>query len=174
MQFLGRESRAVDAVRADPAAGHNDHVTGQSAFFVRRLTRDLHWHGADGAAVNQWLAEIALVKHDGTVDRGNAGLVAAMLHTFAHTFEYTARMQQAGRKFALMERRGKTEHIGVAQQVRADTGAHGVAVDAHDAGQCSAVRVQSGRRVVRLHLHADIDGLGNLSTPALSLNTDRQ
>ena len=160
VQLLGGEGRAVDAVRADAAAGHDDDVAGQGALLVGGLARYGDGHGAYGAAVDQRFAEVALVKDDGPVHRGDAGLVAAVLHALAHALEHPARVQQPGRQLALVKGIGKTEHVGIAEQVGSHAGTHRIAVDAHDAGQGSAVGVQGGRGVVGFHLHADVDGVG--------------
>jgi hypothetical protein len=100
VQLLGGEGRAVDAVLADAPAGHDDAVAGQGLFFVAGASGDLGRHGADRAAEDQGLAQEAFVKDDGPVDRGDAGLVAAVLHALAHAFEDPARVQQARRQLA--------------------------------------------------------------------------
>ena len=105
VQLFRREGRAVDAVLADTAAGHDDDVA-DLRFLLIALARLAvrgglaggHFGGdqADGAAIDQRLAEVALVEHDGAVDGGDAGLVAAVFHAFAHAFEDAAGMEQAG------------------------------------------------------------------------------
>ena len=101
VQLFRREGRAVDAVLADTAAGHDDDVA-DLRFLLIALARLAvrgglaggHFGGdqADGAAIDQRLAEVALVEHDGAVDGGDAGLVAAVFHAFAHAFEDAAGM----------------------------------------------------------------------------------
>ena len=55
-----------------------------------------------------------------------------------------------------MKGRGKAKHIGVENSLRAHARAEGIAVDADNAGQRSTVRIQRGRRIVRLHLEDQI------------------
>jgi hypothetical protein len=67
VQLLGGEGRAVDAVLADAAAGHDDAVAGQGLLaLVAGLAADGGGHGADGAAEDQRLAEEAFVEDDGS------------------------------------------------------------------------------------------------------------
>lgn len=129
---------------------------------------------ADGAAIDQRLAEVALVEHDGAVDGGDAGLVAAVFHAFAHAFEDAAGMEQAGGQGFVMEGGREAEHVGVADEFRAEAGAHRVAVHPHDAGQRPAVGVEGeGLLCVSTLMQASYSGVKAM-TPALSLNTERQ
>ena len=162
MQLFRREGRAVDAVLADTAAGHDDDVADLRflliALAVRGGLAGRHFGGdqADGAAIDQRLAEVALVEHDGAVDGGDAGLVAAVFHAFAHAFEDAAGMEQAGGQGFVMEGGREAEHVGVADEFRAEAGAHRVAVHPHDAGQRPAVGVEGRGAVVRFHLDAGV------------------
>ena len=131
VQLFRREGRAVDAVLADTAAGHDDDVA-DLRFLLIALARLAvrgglaggHFGGdqADGAAIDQRLAEVALVEHDGAVDGGDAGLVAAVFHAFAHAFEDAAGMEQAGGQGFVMEGGREAEHVGVADEFRAEAG----------------------------------------------------
>ena len=80
VQFLGGEGGAVDAVLADAAAGHDDLVAGHGELVLAWLAEVLGRHDAHRAAEDQGLAGKALVKDQRTVHRGDAGLVAAVLH----------------------------------------------------------------------------------------------
>ncbi|KAF5037391.1 hypothetical protein DSECCO2_565120 [anaerobic digester metagenome] len=146
----------MDAVLADAAAGHDDAVAREGPLLVARPAGHGGRHGADGAAEDQGFAQEALVEDDGAVDRRDARLVAAVLHALAYALEDAARVQQARRQLAFMEGGGEAEHVGVAQEVGAHARAHGVAVHADDAGQCSAVWVQGRGAVVGLDLDADV------------------
>ena len=46
----------MNAVLADPAAGHDDHIAGFDFLAVRRLAIEFCGHDAGGAAVNQRFA----------------------------------------------------------------------------------------------------------------------
>ena len=156
MQFFGRKSRAVNAVFADASAGHDDHIARFYFLGVRRFAIELRGHDAGGAAVNQGFAKIPFIKNNAAVDRGNAAFVAAVFHAFAHAFVNTARMQNAGRQFLFVKRRGKAKDIGIENQFCAHAGAERIAVDADNAGQRSAVGIKRGWRIVRLYFEDQI------------------
>ena len=156
VQFLGGEGGAVDAVLADAAAGHDDDVAHFGLLFPALAAVDVGGDHTHGAAVDQGLAQVAFIEDQGAVDGGDAGLVAAVFHAFAHAFQHAAGMQQARGQFLVIEGGGEAEHVGVADQFRAHAGAHGVTVDAHDTGEGAAVGVQGGGAVVGLHLDAGV------------------
>ncbi len=55
-----------------------------------------------------------------------------------------------------MKGRGKAKHIGIENQFCADACAERIAVDADNTGERSAVRIECGWRIVRLHLENQI------------------
>ena len=65
-------------------------------------------------------------------------------------------MQNAGRQFLFMERRGKAKHISIEDQFCAQARAERIAVDADNARQRATVGIQRGRRIVRLHFEDQI------------------
>nr|GFC68545.1 hypothetical protein [Tanacetum cinerariifolium] len=147
------ERRAVDAVLAHPATGHDDAVAGQNDFLPAVFARKLHRHHGAGAAVHERFAAVAVIKNDGPVHGRHARLVATVLNTLAHTLKNAARVQLAGQQFAIVIRVSKAQHVGIEQQARtADAGSQRVAVVAQDAGDSSAVGVDGRGRVVRFDL----------------------
>ena len=76
----------MDPVLADPPAGHDDEVAGLGLLFVGRLSQDHPGHDPARPAVDQGLAGVAVVEDDGSVDGGDAALVAPVLHPFPHAF----------------------------------------------------------------------------------------
>ena len=117
---------------------------------------DFSRNHADSAAVHQRFAQKALVKNQRAVDRGNAGLVAAVFHAFTHAFQHAAGVQQARGQGLVVEGRGKAEHVCIADKFRAHARAHRIAVDAHNTRKRTAVGVQSRRAVVGFYLDAGI------------------
>jgi len=58
-------------------------------------------------------------------------------------------MQNAGRQFLFMKRRGKAKDIRIEDELRADACAERIAVHAYDAGERSAVGIKRRGRIVR-------------------------
>ena len=130
-------------------------------------------HQRRGAAVDQRLAGEALVEDDRAVDGRDAALVAAVLDPLDHPFEDPPRMEQPRRQRLVVEGRGEAEDVGVEDQLRAATGAEGVAVDADDAGQRAAVGIEGGGRVVGLDLEDQGPVVGEADHPGVVLE-DRE
>ncbi len=116
MQFLGRKSRAVNAVFADASAGHDDHVTRLYFFGVSWFPFQVRGHYAGGAAVNKGFTQEPFIKNNAAVDGGNTAFIAAVFHTFAHAFVNAAWMQNAGRQFLFMKGRSKAKDIRIENQ----------------------------------------------------------
>ena len=70
-----------------------------------------------------------------------------------HALEDALGVQQAPRQWLRIVGRREAQHVRVEQQPAAHARAERVPIDAQHAGDRPAVRVQGGRRVVRLHLH---------------------
>ena len=142
VQLFGGKGGPVDAVLADAAASHDNDVARLGLLVPAGAAVDFCRQQPHGAAKDQGLAQKALVKDQRAVDRGNAGLVAAVLHAFAHAFQHAAGVQQARGQGLVIKGRGKAEHIRIADQFRTHARAHGVAVHAHNARKRPAVGVQ--------------------------------
>ena len=124
MQFLAGEGGAVNAVLADAAAGHDDAIAGQNALGRRRYAADQPGQGADRAAIDQRLAQVARIEIFPTQRVGNAALVAAVNDPLMHLVAQAARMEQAGRHVRRCgERRAKAVTPDIQQQLRAHAGA---------------------------------------------------
>ena len=135
---------------------------------VRLVARD----EADVAAVDERVAEVAVVEVDGAVDRGNAHAIAVVAHAVDDAAHHAPRMEHAGRqRVGRRVGRGEAEDVGVADRLRAQAGAHDVANDAADAGVRAAVGLERRGMVVRFDLEATLNSSSNRTTPALSSNT---
>ncbi len=150
---LGRAERgAVDAVAARASADGHDIVVG-----LRLLERLVTGNQPHGTAIDQRIAEIALVEVDRAVDGGNAHAVAVVAHSGHHALHDAARVQRAGRH-VLGRRlgRGKAKHVGVANRPRAKSGAERIANHAAHARVGPAVGFQRRRMVVGLDLEHQV------------------
>ena len=146
----------MDAVGANSPADHVHQVTRFSGFCVTRAAvGKRRRHQTNRAAVHQRLADVAVVEHDGAVDRRDARFVAAHTHAGMDATQHAARVEEVGGEVALPIRWAEAEHIGVRDGASAQTGPEDVAVDAHDARHCSAVGVKRRGGIVGLCLHAD-------------------
>ena len=111
---------------------------------------------ADVAAVDQRVAEVALVEEHRAVDGGDAHAVAVVAHAGDHALHHAPRVQHAGRHLVRGQvGRAEAEDVGVGDRLGAQAGADRVADDAADAGGRAAVRLDGRRVVVRLDLEAD-------------------
>ena len=150
----------MDAVLADAAAGHHDVVAGLDELFPAVAVADLARERADRAAVDQRLADVAVVEvfpADGVRD---AALVAAVDHALVDAVAEAARMQEAfGDVDRVGERRAEAVAPDVQQQIGALSGPERVAVHAHDAGHGSAVGIERGRAVVGLGLVDEVEAV---------------
>ena len=145
----------MNPIAAHLAAGHVDHITRAGRLHVALAPiGQTTGHDADGAAVYQWLAEITLVEHHRSVDRRYARFVAARAHSRVHPAHHSGWVEQSLGDVAAPVRWTEAEDIGVGNRASTQTCAEDVTVDADDAGHGAAVGVESARRVVRLHLHA--------------------
>src|SRR5210317_174352 len=102
-------------------------------------------HDRARTTVDQWLACKTIVKHERTIDCGNAALVAAVLNTLNNTFENPARMKQARWQRLVVKRRGKTEDIGVKHQASTHACTEGIPVATNNACQRATVRIKGAR-----------------------------
>ena len=159
----------MDAVLADPAPGHDDQIPWFNRFFMAGLAVHDSRHEPGRTAEDQRFAAEALVKDDGAVDGRNAAFVAAMLHPFNHPFEDSPRVQESCGERLGVERIGKAEDIGVEDQFRPLAGAERIAIDADNAGQCPAVRVEGRGGVVGLDLEDQRMSVVELDDPGVVL-----
>src|SRR6185369_7077355 len=169
VQLFGGEGGAVDAVLADPSAGHDDQVARFDRLLVPRLAVQLGRHDSGGTAEDQRFAAETLVADDGAVDGRNPALVAAMFHPFDDPCEEPPRMQVPFRQRLVVDRVGKAQYIGVEDQLRSLAGAERIAVDPYDAGQRPAVRIESRRRIVGLNLEDQRVGIVEPDDPGVVL-----
>ena len=181
-QLLGGEGGAVDAVLADAAAAHDRPVAHLDLLALGGAAVDLDGDGAHGSAVDQRLAQVALVEALEPAAVGDAGLVAAIDHPFVYAVANTAGVHQPLGDLLVVEGRAEAVAPDIGNQRGAHARAERVAVDAHDAGHRPAVGVERGGGVVRFHLvdqmqpvvelhdagvvgedrNQPVDGLGNL------------
>ena len=147
---------------------------GRAALHVTGPAINLCGHDAAGATVHKRLAKVALIEDYRSVDRRDAALVTSVLDSFSHAFEYTARVEQPRRNRSLEIGWSKTEDVCVEDQTGTHSSTEWISVHTNYAGERAAVRVQSRRRVVGLHLDHQVPLLVKADHPALSLNTERQ
>src|SRR5262249_37941705 len=115
---------------------------------------------ADGAAVDERIAEVARVEANGAVDRGNADAVAVVAHAGDDAAHHLARMQYTGRHVLRRRvRRGEAEHVGVADRLGPQAGAEWMANHAAETGVGAAVRLDRRGVIVGLDLEADVETL---------------
>ena len=142
----------MDAVASGAAADGDDQIA-VARLLVAAIDRDQ----ADRAAVNQRIAQVALIEADGAVDGGNAHAVAVIAHAGDDALHHLERVQHARRqRLRRRVRRREAEHIGVADRLRSQAGAERIADDAAQAGVGAAVRLDRRRVIVRFHLEADV------------------
>ena len=78
------------AVMGGSAADHNNQVSG-----ARLLVDPVPWNYTDTATENQWIAQVPIVEHDRTVDRGDTHPVTVIAHARHYALENAPRMQDA-------------------------------------------------------------------------------
>ena len=148
------EGGAVDAVAAGAPAKHHHGVAGAHVARVGAARGD-----ADGAAVDERVGGVALIKEHGAVHGGYAKLVAVVAYAGHHTGRHAGRVQHTwAQRSERRAGRSKAEHVGVGDRL----GAHAqhVADHAADAGVGAAEGLQGAGVIVRLHLDRDLVGLG--------------
>ena len=151
-QLLAREGGAVDAVLADAAAGHHYEVAGVGLLELGGLAADLPGQDAEGAAVDERLAEVALVENLPAPGVGDAALIAAVDDALVHAVADAPGVEQPLGQVAVEEGVAEAVAPHVDLELRAAAGAEGIAVHAHDAGHGAAVGVERGGAVVGLDL----------------------
>ena len=135
-----------------PPSG-DDQIAVAAAALWTAIDRDQ----ADGAAVDQRIAQVALVEADRAIDRGDAHAVAVIAHAGDDAFQHLEGMQHARRqRLRRRVRRREAEHVGVADRLRSQAGAERIADDAAQARVRAAVGLDGRRVIVRLDLEADV------------------
>ena len=133
----------MDAVVAHPAANHVDDVARHGGFDVGGATVvENTRHDADRAAIHERFSDVAVVKHDGAVDGGNAGFVASDTDACVDAAKHSGRVEEVLGEVALPIRWAKAKHVGVGDGSGPQARAENVAVDTHNAGHGPAVRVE--------------------------------
>ncbi len=143
MEFLRGEGSSVDPVLSNAAAHHDDPVPHANLLLVGGAAGDLSGHHSRGTTVNEGFAEEPCVENYRTVNSGDTTLVAAVLDPFHDPFVDPPWMENAGRQGITVERRRKTEDIGVKEEIRPQPCTEGVPVDADNTGKRTAVGVKS-------------------------------
>src|SRR3972149_7206063 len=146
----------MDSILPDAAPGHHNEIPGFRPLQMGRLAQDLPGHDSSCSAIDQGFSQIAVVKDQSSVEGGDPALVSTMLDPFSYPFVDALRMKQARGKGFVIKGGGEAEEVDVEDQLGALSRAKRVAVDPNDAGQGSAVGVQSARRIVGLHLKYEI------------------
>ena len=164
---MERKRGAVDAVAPGAAADRHDQVAGPH-LLSRLVDRDQ----ADGAAIDERIAEIARIEANRAVDGRNAHAVAVIAHAGDDALHDLPRMQHARRQtFGRRVGRGEAKDVRVANRPGAQAGAERIADHAAEAGVGAAVRLDGRRMVVRFDLEQTLNSSSNRTTPALSSNT---
>ena len=128
----------MDAVFADPSPAHDHQVPMRYAFFIRRFSTDRCRHDTDGGHKNQTFSHVAMMKKDLTKWRRNAAFVPAIPHPFDYTVQKPTWMKTRFEVSGIIPR-SHTETVTSHDQFRPQTGAHRVAVYAHNSGQCAPI-----------------------------------
>src|SRR5207249_3307172 len=106
------------------AAADYDDLIARARFLSAAVNRDQ----ADGAAVNERVAQVALVEQDRAVHGRDAHAVAVVADAGHDALHHFFRVQHAGRqRFRRRVGRGETEYVRVADRPRAQAGAERVA-----------------------------------------------
>ena len=149
---VGGESRAVDAVAAGAAAHDDDAV----ARFSGPLRGKLFGEDADGAAEDQRIADVTVVKVDRPIDGGDAHAIAIIANASHHALSAAARVNDTvGKLLDGSGRVGKAEDICIGKRTSAQAGPHDITNAAADTRGSAAVGLNGARPVVRFHLHAN-------------------
>ncbi len=77
----------MDPVLSYASAAHYYGVSWLGLFFVTWPVTYLFGHHSACPAKDQGFSQVALIKENGAVNRGDAALVAAMLHTFPYALK---------------------------------------------------------------------------------------
>ena len=155
-QFDGRKSGPMQTVTPGAPSQDHDEIAGSRLTRVRVARRNAH-----ASAIDQRIGYVAGVKNDGTIDRGNAHLVAIVLDARYHPVVDAPRMQNTRRKLPHLDTQGaETEYVGIGDGACGDP--HDVAHHAANARVGATKRLQRGRMVVSLHLEGDLVILGKV------------
>ncbi len=141
---------------ASGAAAHGHNEIPRHGFLVATVHRDQ----ADGAAVDQRIAQVARIEADCTIDRRDAHAVAVIAHPGHHSLHDLPGMKHAGGQ-GLWQGIGRSEaeDIRIADGFGAQAGSQRIADDAAQARVGAAIGLDGRRMVVRLHLEADVETL---------------
>ena len=133
----------MDTVVADTPSDHVDDVARHGGLDVRgaSIGKDAR-HDTDGSAIDQGLADVTIVKHDGSVDRWNTGFISAHANAGVDTSKNARRMEQVVGQITFPIWGTKTKDIGVGNGSGPQSRSQDVAVHAHDTGHGAPVRVQ--------------------------------
>ena len=151
---LGRtESRSVDPVTASTATDGNDQVT-RLNFLFRFVARDQ----SDTATKYKRIADVAIVKEDGSVDGRNSHPVSVVTDASNDAFHDRARVHDAGGQVVGgFVGRGKAKHVGIADRFGAEPGSQSVSNHAADSGVRTTIRFQSGRAIMSFDFKGQIE-----------------
>src|SRR5947199_363429 len=103
-------------------------LSGGTASTMRSCDSEIQISVYDSPAVDERVAEVALVEADGPVDGRDAHAVAVVAHAGHDALEHLQRVQHAGRqRLRRRVRRGEAEDVGVADRPGPQPGAERVA-----------------------------------------------
>ena len=142
----------MNAVASRASADHHGQVARQAV-----LERLVARHDADDAAIDERVAQVAVVEVERPVGRGNAHAVAVVANAADHAAHDALGVQYALRQLRHVGvRRREAEDIGVHHRPGAQARTHGIADAAADARGGATVGLDGRRVVVRLDLEADV------------------
>ena len=115
------------------------------------------WDHGDVATVNQWVAQIPIVKIDGSVHGWDSHAVAVVSNPVDDSFHHSLGVQDSWWELIGGEVRvGKAKDIGVANRASTEAGSHWVTNDSTKSRVGSTVWFDGGWVVVSFHLDAHV------------------
>ena len=128
----------VDSIFTHTAAAHNYKITRINCFLIRWFSFNQRRHNAKGCNINQAFSHIAWMKHYLTKWRWYPAFISTIPHAFNNAIKQTPRVQM-GPQLALIIPVPHTKTITAHDQFCALTGSHGISIDSHNTGNCSAI-----------------------------------
>ncbi len=143
----------MDAVATGAATDRNDQIAR-----LRLFERFVAGEQADVAAIDQRVAQVALVEIDGAVHGGDAHAVAVIAHALDDAPHHAPRMEDSRRqRVGGHIGRREAEHIRVADRLCAEPRPHDVADHAADARIRAAIGLERRGMIVRFDLEGEVE-----------------
>jgi len=129
---------AVNAVFADAPSAHDHQIAGQNRFLFGGLAEDCGRHDPQGGYEDQAFTHVALVEKHLAERCGDTAFVAAVAHPFDDAIQEPSRVQMRFQITGIIAR-SHAKTVAAHDQARAQSSAHWIAINTHNAGNCAAV-----------------------------------